>query len=169
MPTLRQAAPRIHARLQDSAHVQHVYPALPVTVPESRRLLTSALDAWGLGDMFGDAALAEAELVANAVRAGEFVSPAEVLVQIVDAPGVVLILAGDHNPAGPPQPGQASRDGEHGRGLAIVGALAVDGPAWFQEGDWKIVWCALRKPARPVEPPESSVRPVRQESIGRAA
>lgn len=168
MSTLRQAAPAGYAGLRDSAVVGRVYPAVPVAVPQARRLLTTALASWGLDGMAGDAALVEAELVSNAVRAGEFTSPPEILVQVIDAPDVVLILVGDHDPAGPPRPRTADGAAEHGRGMFLADALSAY-LAWFTEGDWKLVWAAMAKPPAPAEPPGVISRPGHQDVLGKAA
>jgi hypothetical protein len=152
MSTLRQAAPRSHIGLRDAVSAEEVYPAAPLAVPQARRLVRSALDGWGLAAMRGDAELVAAELTANAVACGQSAAPAEVLVRVSRTAGYVVIQAGDHSPGGPPAPPRrVAGTAEHGRGLLIACALSAR-LAWFRDGDWKIVWAALRTPHRDGEP-----------------
>jgi len=146
MSTLRQAAPRGHIGLQHAVSVEEVYPADPATAPQARHFVTSALRDWGLPSLRPDAALVVTELIANAVAQGESAPPAEVLVRVSWTERYVVIQVGDHNPAGPPRPPRrVSETAEHGRGLMISRSLSAH-LAWFCQGDWKVVWAALRTP-----------------------
>jgi hypothetical protein len=146
MSTLRQAVPRSHIGLPHATSVQEVYPAVPVTVPRARHLVTSALNDWGLAATRSDAAMVAAELTANAVVQGGSTLPAEVLVRVSWTPRYVVIQVGDHNPAGPQKPPRTiTGTAEHGRGLLISRALSAR-LAWCRQGDWKVVWAALSKP-----------------------
>jgi anti-sigma regulatory factor (Ser/Thr protein kinase) len=102
------------------------------------------LTAWGLPTIADSTDLVAGELLANAVSQGEGTSPAEILLRLTRTRCFVIIQVGDHNPDAPPRPPR-NVDGlaEHGRGLLITRILAAQ-IAWYQEGQWKLVWAAIR-------------------------
>lgn len=113
-------------------------PAQPAQAGELRRLAAAHLAAWALADDDHDAALLVAgELLANAVQHGR----SAMTLTLALHPQLLHICVADHGStavaAGPePEPD------EHGRGLAIVTALA----AWVEvvhDDTGHRVWAAL--------------------------
>jgi anti-sigma regulatory factor (Ser/Thr protein kinase) len=158
---LRHAAPRGHTGAGLGFSAEHVYPAVPGSVPLARRQLTDTLAGWGLRAIAVVGDQVAAELLANAVGQAENASPPEILLRLTRSRCFVIIQVGDRNPAAPPRPprkvpGQA----EHGRGLLIVRALAEQ-VAWYEQGGWKLVWAAIRA--------ASPVRSAGRGQLGRAA
>ena len=93
----------------------------------------------------GDAALAASELVANAVAHTRSGQPGGTLILAIEAtarPRSVLIRVRDEGAPTAPVLTTASRSSEHGRGLAIIAALAAD---WGSEptGTGRSTWCRL--------------------------
>jgi len=144
MSTLRQAAPPGTIGMQHAVSVEQVYAADPASVPLARALVTSAVRDWGLAALWDDAALVVTELAANAV--GQSVS-GEIVVRVSWTVLYVVVEVGDRNPAGPPRPPrEVAGTAEHGRGLLIWQTLSAR-RGWYRQGEWKVVWAALRKPA----------------------
>lgn len=111
----------------------------PESAASARRLVRTALSAWGLADLADDAALIVSELVSNAVRHGR----RESIRVFVERPGPSRVRVGvvdfSHRL---PRRGESEARSEGGRGLAIVEALAEN---WGVERlSWgKRVWAEL--------------------------
>lgn len=105
-----------------------------------------------VGDLLGgdhpsvdDAALIASELVSNAIahsRSGEPGGILTIAVEMAPQPGDVRILVRDAGGLEAPVLTPASPDSEHGRGLAIITALAAEwGSETNQAG--RATWCRL--------------------------
>ncbi|MBM9618015.1 ATP-binding protein [Streptomyces zhihengii] len=111
----------------------------PESAASARRLVRTALSAWGLADLADGAALIVSELVSNAVRHGR----RESIRVFVERPGPSRVRVGvvdfSHRL---PRRGECEARSEGGRGLAIVEALAEN---WGVERlSWgKRVWAEL--------------------------
>ncbi|MEU3190810.1 ATP-binding protein [Streptomyces sp. NPDC006992] len=105
----------------------------------ARRLTYTALSCWGLDELADDAALVVSELVANAVQHAR----RESIRVVVERTGVrsVRVAVADFSRARPVAREVGEGD-EGGRGLALVGELAV---GWgVDERRWgKVVWAEL--------------------------
>lgn len=101
-----------------------------------RRVGGAKLRHWGLASLVQDAELLISELVTNALRYGT--APA-IGFHIVLAADQLLILVDDRSP-GRPLMRAPSTDGEEGRGMFLVDAVAS---AWGVSRDETCTWCAL--------------------------
>ncbi|MEU3167763.1 ATP-binding protein [Streptosporangium sp. NPDC006930] len=120
---------------------------LPI-VGKARAMASETLAAWGLHHLVDDVALVVGELLANAIVHGEpvvrlslWADADEFQVQVTDR--------------GPGQPRHLTLDPEslHGRGLAIVRALAHDhGVNPLPDRPGKTVWARWHLPPRVVRP-----------------
>jgi anti-sigma regulatory factor (Ser/Thr protein kinase) len=109
------------------------FPAAPEQVREARRFLAGVLDG---GPAAGDAVLCLSELVTNATvhsRSGE--PGGRFTVTAAIAGGRLRVEVRDEG--GPWTQPVRSRDGQHGRGLLVVGQLARD---WGRAGDSATGW-----------------------------
>ncbi len=100
-----------------------VLPAGPEGAGAARIAARAALSEWGLADLAGDMALAASELAANACVHGA--PPVELRLALEDRrSGQALVC--EVSDAGAAMPGltAAPPGAEHGRGLAVVTALA---------------------------------------------
>jgi serine/threonine-protein kinase RsbW len=112
-------------------------PAVPESAGAARRRVRAALAARGLEDLTSDAQLIVSEFTANAVRhAG---SPVDVA--LIMAGGALMIIAADSSRV-PPVMREAG-DGESGRGLVIVDAVADRWGSW-PSGAGKSLWAVIR-------------------------
>jgi Histidine kinase-, DNA gyrase B-, and HSP90-like ATPase. len=110
-------------------------------------LVTLALSAWDLGELTDTAELIVSEFVGNAVRHTRCHHIQVTVTRL--APDLVRIAVIDRSTRRP-APRTAGADDEHGRGLAVVRALAEDtGTDTLARG--KRVWAQLRTPGG--EPP----------------
>lgn len=118
-------------------------PREPQSATEARRLVRDAAAAWGVGGDEDTLALLATELVANAVRHTD--GDVDVTVRLLDE--VVRVEVRDASTA-LPSVGALVSDREHGRGIALVDALAED---WGvqPEGDGKCVWFTLPRQLDP--------------------
>lgn len=114
--------------------------ASPAAAGQARSRIRAALATWGLEACAEDAALLASELVANAVVHGA--GPVEVTLQMRQS-GTTTALVCEVTDRSPrmPHPRAAGADAVHGRGLAIVSALAsasgvrptrLGKTAWFE-------------------------------------
>lgn len=123
-----------------------------VTYPADRAVVSSArswacahlaehLPAAATGSLLFDVRLVVSELVTNAVRCGS----SEVAVRLRVGADTVLIGVRDSG-AGTPVLTDAAVTDTHGRGLAIVAALADDWGVTSRGGGHKEVWARLGVP-----------------------
>ncbi|MEW2618813.1 ATP-binding protein [Streptomyces sp. NPDC048106] len=98
------------------------FPCEPETARRGRGLVRHALGAWHLDHLSGTAELIISELVANAFRH----TPGRSIRLRVGRPGPVRVHIGvvDMAPARLPVLGPVDADGESGRGLVLIDALA---------------------------------------------
>lgn len=120
------------------------YPADPASVAEVRAWVRGVLaDSLGVGRssvVADDVQLVVSELVTNSLHAGS--SSLDVTIAVDDT--YVRVGLADDAP-GEPTPRRAAPDDAHGRGLAIVAALAAD---WGvrRRGAGKEVWATVAIP-----------------------
>lgn len=88
-----------------------------------------------LGPLADDILLVASELAANAIRHGS--PPA--LLRLDDSPGRLRVTVSSHGGSTEPMVLDAAADADHGRGLAMVRALAED-VGWLRDGDRLDVW-----------------------------
>lgn len=109
----------------------------------ARQRVAEQLAGQGLPDAtVDDLVLIASELVANAVRHG---SPPAVLTLEV-GPDRIRILVSNHGSAPDPRVLTADPDADHGRGLAMVEALA-DEVGWARDGERLDVWAEVHRHA----------------------
>jgi serine/threonine-protein kinase RsbW len=109
------------------------FPATPVQVREARRFLASALDGRPAAD---DAVLCLSEMVTNATVHSRSREPGgHFTVRAAIRGGRLRVEV--HDEGGPWTQPMRSRDGQHGRGLLIVGQLAGE---WGRSGDSATGW-----------------------------
>ncbi|WP_063794064.1 ATP-binding protein [Streptomyces graminilatus] len=115
--------------------------AVAKTVPELRRAIREWFGGAAYGGVEADIQLCVTELVGNVIRHVGEGTPVSVRVACVDAVRVRVEVR-DPDPRALPVLLSAAGDGESGRGLALVGALAV---RWGVEVEalGKTVWCEL--------------------------
>ena len=115
-------------------------PGVPAVVGIARRLVRAALDGSPRAD---DAELIVSELVTNAIRhtpSGD--TDASVSVRITHGPGWARIEVRDLGDAHWARPALTGDQDEHGRGLAIVAALA-DKAGHAPENGGQVSWAEL--------------------------
>ena len=135
-------------------------------VAAARRFVLERCGQWGCGDLVEDAEMVVSELVTNAILHGAGrcqlsagLSDAALRLQVLD-PG-----------AGMPDPQDARRGDETGRGLVIVSALCA---AWGVEalpGGGKVVWAEILRPLPDPggdDPSETTPHDTRQSTPGEA-
>jgi CheY-like chemotaxis protein len=117
------------------------------SVAAARRFVEAKLREWSLDPLLDDALMVVSELVTNAItHAG---SSCRIRLSVSAATLRIDVLDGG---TGTPEPRPASDTEEHGRGLHMVDAVTS---AWGLEevqGEGKLVWAELARPARPDEP-----------------
>ncbi|WP_344242438.1 ATP-binding protein [Actinocorallia libanotica] len=113
------------------------YPPTPSAARACRDLLRDLLERWGLAEFYESAALVLTELVSNPIRSE---SPVEVAFCRCGA-ATVRVEVHDRAP-GRPEAVAAEDDEESGRGLLLVGALAVEW-GWRPASDGKVVYAVL--------------------------
>ena len=113
-------------------------PNEPFSAVKARRFVREVLREWDLPDVIDDAELATSELVGNVVRhAG---TDLQLRVEVDD---FVKISVRDWHPElGPVHPRESVNLSEHGRGLRIVAAVAMDCGVDIG-ADFKTVWLTL--------------------------
>lgn len=156
-PSRRRRSPRcpVPATRPDEHRASRVnatmYAELDGTPHAARQARDLVTDMLGKGHpSAGDACLVVSELVANAVsytRSGQPGGTVRLTVEVSARSRSVLIAVRDSGSPTAPTLTTAGPDGEHGRGLAIVAALAE---GWGSEsaGSGRSTWCRLT-PAPP--------------------
>ncbi|GHE55675.1 hypothetical protein GCM10018785_26340 [Streptomyces longispororuber] len=122
-------------------------PRTPRTAGRARALLRAQLAAWKIdGDVADTAELVLSELVTNSVRHAYVPAGREIGVRVARRDGCLRIEVADAG-SGRPAPCVARADDEHGRGLALVVALAERwGCRPRAYGIGKAVWAELGLP-----------------------
>ncbi|MET8141835.1 ATP-binding protein [Sphaerisporangium sp. NPDC005288] len=116
-------------------------------VGKVRRIVVDTLNAWDLRDLADDIVLVVSELLANAVTYGE----APIRLSLWAVPGEFCVRVTDHGPDRPRHL-DLGLDALHGRGLAIVAALAHDhGITPLAGRHGKTVWARWRLELRNAE------------------
>ncbi|MFG2879268.1 ATP-binding protein [Streptomyces sp. NPDC048337] len=111
-------------------------------VPLARAELRKALADWGLSELEGDALLVASELVTNAVRHATVPRGREIETRYVRLDNGVRVEVHDANPARPVV-GVSEGDGDGGRGLYLVAAVADRWAVGERVGPGKRVWAEL--------------------------
>jgi anti-sigma regulatory factor (Ser/Thr protein kinase)/predicted GIY-YIG superfamily endonuclease len=140
--TSNPATPRRQPEHQDTGALRSQLPADLTSARRARSAVRTALAAWGMTDKSGDAELLASELVANAAQHAR--GPIGLALTRHQEPGgqaAITCEVTDTSPA-PPQARQAGPGDEHGRGLAIVTALA-DTSGVRAEPPGKTTWFTL--------------------------
>jgi anti-sigma regulatory factor (Ser/Thr protein kinase) len=130
--------------------------ALPSAVPCARGHVRSVAHEWGLPQLADTAELLASELVTNAVRASQQLTPRADLPSV---PVVHLWLACDHHQhslvihvwdanSQMPLRRDATPDAESGRGLLLVDTLSA-GWGTYRKDDGKIVWAMISRMGHP--------------------
>lgn len=120
-------------------------PCEEASASAARKLVRTALDAWGLGELAEDSSLIVSELATNAVR---HTRSRYMRVTVTrPSPGWVRVAVVDKSRT-MPQPRPASETDTGGRGLAVVDAFSdrwgTDRLPWG-----KRVWAELRTDVKP--------------------
>ncbi|WP_330288872.1 ATP-binding protein [Streptomyces sp. NBC_00576] len=115
--------------------------AVPKAVPELRRAVREWFGEDAYGRVGGDVQLCVTELVGNVVRHVGEGTPVSVRVGCVDG-ARIRVAVGDPDPRALPVLLSATGADESGRGLALLGALAVRWGVEVEAGG-KTVWCEL--------------------------
>ncbi len=133
--------PTTRARATGHPGYSETLPRVPESAATARRLVRVALIAWGMDDLAEDGALVVSELVANAVRHAR----RKAVRVVIDRPCATRVRIGvvDFSTARPVSTAPGPED-EGGRGLALVGELAV---GWGTDVlPWgKRVWAELER------------------------
>jgi anti-sigma regulatory factor (Ser/Thr protein kinase) len=119
--------------LVDGHEVARTFPGVPDSVAEARHFARDVCDRWHISTG-SDVELCVSEVVANAVEHGH----GEIGLELVRTPWGVRVAVSDEERALPVvRPG--TTEGEGGRGMAVVSALAVRWAARPTQ-DGKVVW-----------------------------
>ncbi|MGA4849206.1 ATP-binding protein [Streptomyces sp. G5(2025)] len=119
-------------------------PCKPASARRARLFVSTALHAWGIGELTEVGVLVVAELINNAI---DHTRCRVVRVQVTrPADGVVRIGVADKCKDAP-ETGDPDDDSEEGRGLFLVEALSR---RWgYDRKRWgKVVWAELEAPAK---------------------
>jgi len=120
--SMARRASTVRAAAKGAPSYSETLPCTEESAGAARVLARVVLATWGLGCLTDDAELIVSELVTNALR---YARPHPIRVAISrPVPDVVEIRVSDRNPCALPVVA-AAPDAEHGRGLAVVDALAV--------------------------------------------
>ncbi|MFF5212337.1 ATP-binding protein [Streptosporangium sp. NPDC000396] len=115
-------------------------------VGKARRMVNETLTAWMLQSLADDVVLVSGELLANAITHGEPL----VRLSLWAGTDEFCVRVTDHGP-GRPRPLSLGVEALHGRGLAIVEALADDfGVTPLPDRPGKTVWARWRVPSHSV-------------------
>ncbi|WP_406012362.1 ATP-binding protein [Streptomyces sp. NBC_00984] len=131
--------PTTRARPTGPPGYSETLPREPESAATARRLVRIALSVWNLDDLVEGGAVIISELVSNAVQHGR----RETIRVVIDRPASACVRIGvvDFSKV-PPVHRETNTGNEHGRGLALVEALASD---WGTDPlPWgKQVWAQL--------------------------
>lgn len=130
--TVRETSPACPALPVQPLAWSRTFPATPLQVREARRFLTRVLDGRPAAD---DAALCLGEVAANATIHSRSRDGGHFTVRAQIHGGRLRVEVQDEG--GPWSRPVRRRDGQHGRGLLIVAALAHD---WGRAGDSEAGW-----------------------------
>ncbi len=111
-----------------------------VCVPLARAVLRKALADWGLSELEGDALLVASELVTNAVRHAAAPRDREIETRYVRLTDGVRVEVHDACAA---RPALREPEGDGGRGLYLVAAVADRWAVGERVGPGKQVWAEL--------------------------
>ncbi len=110
----------------------------------ARAFVERICGAWGLGKMAKLAALVASELVTNAVVHAR--TRAVMMLRLAGQTLHISVRDGDPRPMHVPAPGgTGAHDGDHGRGLLILAAMA-DRWGSHPTGNGKVVWATISVP-----------------------
>ncbi|MET9425158.1 ATP-binding protein [Streptomyces sp. NPDC006540] len=112
------------------------------SVGTAREFARAALDAWGWGARADDITLCVSELATNALVHGVPPGRGYLLRLRLSEDGTLRVEVHD---SGGGRPGVRIPDGESGRGLLLVAALA-DTWGVGRRDPGKVVWCAFTRP-----------------------
>ncbi|WP_329028136.1 ATP-binding protein [Streptomyces sp. NBC_00690] len=134
--------------ISEPAYKQNM-PRKPESARTARQMVSTALDAWGLGEAADAAHLVVTELVANAVQHARLDT---ILVTTQRRDAFTVRVAVVDRSRETPQRHHADEDEEHGRGLELIQVLShghwgVDPLPWG-----KRVWADLGIASRPGDP-----------------
>src|SRR5262249_1055123 len=129
----------------DPRLIAFILPSIPESVRIARLHVRTALDFHGLADYAEDAESITSELVTNAVRhvGGDGAETVGVTLARAWNPAAVTVVVSDSSPDGPRRC-DPSADGEQGRGLQIVEALAAHW-GWHPQDGGKAVFAILAR------------------------
>lgn len=130
--TVRETSPACPALPVQPLAWSRTFPATPLQVREARRFLTRVLDGRPAAD---DAALCLGEVAANATIHSRSRDGGHFTVRVQIYSGRLRVEVQDEG--GSWSRPVRRRDGQHGRGLLIVAALAHD---WGRAGDSETGW-----------------------------
>lgn len=111
-------------------------------VPGARAQLREVLSGWGMSELEGDALLVVSELVTNAVRHAAGPRDREIETRYARLPDGLRIEVHDTG-AARPQVGAPELEGDCGRGLFLVAAVAERWGVGERVGPGKRVWAEL--------------------------
>jgi CheY-like chemotaxis protein len=112
------------------------------SVRQARRFVKEKLHEWGLDSLLDDALLIVSELATNAMTHAK----SGCGVRLVLTPSMLRIEVADAG-GGTPEPQPPSTTGESGRGVHLVAALTTAWGMEVIEGEGKLVWAELPRPA----------------------
>ncbi|MFE4327880.1 ATP-binding protein [Streptomyces sp. NPDC056831] len=112
------------------------------SVPAAREFVRGAVTDWGFGARLDDVLLCVSELATNALVHGVLPGRGYLVRLLLEEGGVALRV--EVHDSGSGQPGVREPDGESGRGLLLVAAVA-DRWGVGERKPGKIVWCAFEQ------------------------
>ena len=131
-------------RSEAAVHAEQVFRRSRSAVPRSRRFVRAVIADHASGHRLQDILLCASELATNALH---HTPPGRLFrVCVVLAAGLLRIEVHDTGD-GAPRVCEAAPEGEGGRGLLLVAALADDWGTARRDGPGKSVWAAFRLPA----------------------
>ncbi|MCX4787491.1 ATP-binding protein [Streptomyces sp. NBC_01221] len=113
------------------------------SVPAAREFVRGAVADWGFGARLDDVLLCVSELATNALVHGAPPGRGYLVRLLLEEGGAALRV--EVHDSGGGQPGVREPDGESGRGLLLVAAVA-DRWGVGERNPGKIVWCAFGRP-----------------------
>ncbi|WP_327259084.1 ATP-binding protein [Streptomyces sp. NBC_01240] len=113
------------------------------SVPAAREFVRGAVADWGFGARLDDVLLCVSELATNALVHGAPPGRGYLVRLLLEEVGAALRV--EVHDSGGGQPGVREPDGDSGRGLLLVAAVA-DRWGVGERNPGKIVWCAFGRP-----------------------